>query len=252
MPQPTDYDLSYCGPAPTLADLATRWNYEPLLLTALALVALAGWHFLKHQPRAQTRTFWGAWSVAALLFISPLCALTVALVSARVSHHILLTMLVAPMLALALPIRLGQAIPALATLILATITLWFWHWPDLYTAAFAHPAVYWAMQATFLGSFTALWLVLLRSPNIFTAGLTALAAAIQMGFLGALLVFAPTPLYAPHLATSFAFGLTPLEDQQLAGLIMWVPANLPLLGVAVWRLMALLAPATQQGRADGQ
>jgi putative membrane protein len=249
MPQPTDFDLSYCGPAPGLANLAARWNFEPFLLAALALAALAGWHFLKSQHRSQKQAFWAAWTLAALLFISPLCALTVALFSARVSHHILLTTGVAPLLAFALPTKWGRSLPALPVLVISTVTMWFWHWPDLYDSAFAHPAIYWAMQLSFLASFTALWLMLLRNPSIFSAGLTALAAAIQMGFLGALLVFAPSPLYAPHLATTLSFGLTPLEDQQLAGLIMWVPANLPLLALAVWRLVNLLKTSSLS-RAD--
>ena len=60
--------------------------------------------------------------------------------------------------------------------------------------------------------------------------------------LGALLVFAGRPLFADHLATTAAYDLSPLEDQQLAGLIMWVPAALHYLGVALWRLSGLLAP----------
>jgi putative membrane protein len=249
MPQPTDFDLSYCGPAPSLADLATRWNFEPFLLVSLALAALIGWRVVRGKHRSQQLAFGAAWTLAALLFISPLCALTVALFSARVSHHILLTMGVAPLLAFALPAKLGQSLPALPVLVISTIIMWFWHWPDLYVSAFAHPAIYWGMQLSFLASFTALWLLLLRSQSIFSAGLTALAAAIQMGFLGALLVFAPSPLYAPHFATTLSFGLTPLDDQQLAGLIMWVPANLPLLALAVWRLLSLLK-SSPLGRAD--
>jgi cytochrome c oxidase assembly factor CtaG len=49
---------------------------------------------------------------------------------------------------------------------------------------------------------------------------------VQTGLLGALLIFAGRPLYAAHLSTTAAWGLTPLEDQQLAGLIMWIPASL--------------------------
>lgn len=47
-------------------------------------------------------------------------------------------------------------------------------------------------------------------------------AMVQMGLLGALLTFTPQPLYAWHLVTTEAWGLTPLEDQQLAGLVMWI------------------------------
>jgi putative membrane protein len=62
----------------------------------------------------------------------------------------------------------------------------------------------------------------------------ALGATIgQMGLLGALLVFAPRPLYAEHLASTAGWGLSPLADQQLAGLLMWMPAMLPYVAVAI-------------------
>jgi putative membrane protein len=242
MPQQTDFDLSYCGPAPTLANLAGRWNFDPVVIVLLLAIAALGWSWLA--TPAQKRSFVCAWGLAAILYISPLCALTVALASARVSHHALLAMV-------ALPSQLGRRLPAIPVLILSTIALWVWHWPDFYAASFGPSAVYWAMQITILGSFTALWLVLLRSDHPLLAASTALASAIQMGFLGALLVFAPSPLYAPHFATALGFGLTPLEDQQLAGLIMWVPANLPLLALVLWRLQALLRDRQAQGT-DGR
>jgi putative membrane protein len=63
---------------------------------------------------------------------------------------------------------------------------------------------------------------------------------LQMGMLGALLTFASVPLYVPHLTTTFAFGLDPLGDQQLAGILMWVPASLPYLAVAAAQCFAWL------------
>ena len=62
---------------------------------------------------------------------------------------------------------------------------------------------------------------------------------LLMGLLGALLVFAGEPLYAPHFATTLAWGMTPLEDQQAAGLIMWAPAAAAYLLVALWRVAGL-------------
>jgi protoporphyrinogen IX oxidase len=50
---------------------------------------------------------------------------------------------------------------------------------------------------------------------------------VQMALLGALLTFAPVPLYDLHQTAPLAWGMTPLSDQQLAGLIMWVPGGLP-------------------------
>ncbi|KKB75916.1 hypothetical protein VW35_19395 [Devosia soli] len=235
------FDMSYCGAPPSPADLMGRWNGDPVLLMGLVLVAGFGFFALRHADRGRQLAFAGAWTLAAALFVSPICALTVALFSARVSHHVALTMVVAPLLAFALPpewARRWRLAPALA---LSTIALWAWHTPLAYASAFSHPAIYWLMQASLLSSFTWLWAGLLRSEAAMAAGLVALLSAIQMGFLGALLVFAPEPLYLPHLLTSEAFGLLPVDDQRMAGVIMWVPANLPLMAVLVWRLLGLVS-----------
>ncbi|SMQ85376.1 putative membrane protein [Devosia lucknowensis] len=236
------FDMSYCGSPPTLDTLLGRWNLDPLLLLAFAVLAIAVALGLRRATRRQQAGFAGAWLISAVLFISPICALTVALFSARVGHHVVLTMIVAPLLAWALPPAWAKRVPMLPALIVSTAALWLWHAPDFYTAAFGHPAVYWAMQLSLLASFTALWMALLRDPRPLGAGLGALSSAMQMGMLGALLVFAPRALYVPHLGTTMAFGFSPSEDQQLAGLIMWVPANLPLLVLALWRLLEAVLP----------
>lgn len=236
------FDMSFCGPPPTLATLWGRWNLDPFMLIALALVAALAAISLRTASRQRQLAGGASWALAATLFGSPLCALTVALFSARVGHHILLTMVVAPLLALALPPEWGRRVKLFPALLVSTVALWLWHAPDFYAAAFTHPAIYWAMQVSLLLAFTWLWLGMLRADNAMAAGLTALSGAIQMGFLGALLVFASGPLYLPHLATTLAFGFSPIEDQQLGGLIMWVPANLPLLGVVIWRLVDALRP----------
>lgn len=236
------FDMSYCGQPPLPGELWLRWNFDPALLAILLLVALGGAWSLRHAERSRQIGFAGAVTLAAVLFVSPICALTVALFSARVTHHAVLVMVVAPLLASSLPKSWGERLPLILPLAASTVALWLWHAPDLYRAAFTHPAIYWTMQVSLLGSFSALWLGLLRGPALAT-GIAALLSAIQMGLLGALLVFAPQPLYLPHLATTLAFGLAPVEDQQLAGLVMWVPANLPLLALLLWRLLALLSPA---------
>lgn len=177
-----------------------------------------------------------AWLLVFALFVSPLCALTIALFSAGITHHALLMMVIAPLLVPAMPRGWRSPLGMLPALMLSSVVLWLWHVPDFYAATFGHKAIYWAMQASLLGSACWLWLALLRGPPLLSGGM-ALVSSIQMGLLGALLVFAPQPLYLPHLSTTASFGLTPLEDQQLAGLILWVPANVPLLMLALWRLL---------------
>lgn len=244
---PFSFDMSYCGAPPLPDDLWLRWNFDPALLVGLLVVGLGGAFALRRADRVRQMGFAGAWLLAVVLFVSPLCALTVALFSARVSHHVVLAMVLAPMLALSLPRAWAARVPLGLSLTVSTIALWLWHAPDFYGAAFGHPAIYWAMQISIIVSFTAFWLGLLRGGPMAT-GVAALLSAIQMGLLGALLVFAPQALYLPHMATTLAFGMRPIDDQQLAGLIMWVPANLPLLALVMWRLMSLLGPAREVGR----
>lgn len=242
------FDMSYCGSPPTPDALWGRWNAEPVLLAILVLVALAGLAPLRRAEQQRKAAFISAWVLAAILFVSPVCALSVALFSVRVGHHVVLTMVLAPLLALTLPGHWGRRIALVPPLLVSTLALWLWHAPDIYTSAFTHPAIYWTMQLSLLGSFAWLWLGLLRSAATMHAGVAALAGAIQMGMLGALLVFAPGALYLPHLASTAPFGLSPLEDQQLAGLVMWVPANLPLMALVLWRL----ARGLRTGRAVAQ
>jgi putative membrane protein len=94
---------------------------------------------------------------------------------------------------------------------------------------------YWLMQASLLSSAWLLWRAIL-APNALTGPsvVALVATSVQMGFLAALIVFAPRPLYAVHFASTAAWGMSPLADQQLAGLLMWAPASLPYVGVGLW------------------
>ncbi len=212
----------YCGPAPSPGELWLRWNLDPFVIALLmALVYCA--------PRS--RSGLGAVAVLAIAFLSPLCALSSALFSARVVHHVLLVAIAAPLLALAFPARKETAVGL--PFLLGTAALWLWHLPDAYDAALAHKALYWVMQFSLLGSAWAFWRAVLSQAPVSGIGWVFLAY-LSMGMLGAILTLAPTALYATHATAPLIWGHTPLADQQLGGLIMWMPAGL---AYAVWGLL---------------
>jgi putative membrane protein len=223
----------YCGAPPSPATLATRWNLDPLLLGALALVllaylALTAWGAPTGAFRTWRRiAFAGGWTVAALALTSPLCALSVSLFAARAAQHMILAILAAPLIALGWPLAPRRTVQPLVPAILFAAALWFWHAPGPYRATFQGEIPYWLMHLGILGSAVWLWIDLLEARQA-PAGLAASAAltTVQMALLGAAITFAKSPLYAPHLTTTAAWGLTPMEDQQLGGLIMWAPSGL--------------------------
>lgn len=220
-----DMAIPYCGPVPVPGAIWSSWNLDPPLLAGLGVLLV--WA-LRQDRRGAAMLGWLALAAA---FVSPLCALTTALFSARAVHHLILLEVAAPALALVRPLRGGM--PALAAV---TAVLVLWHLPPVYALAWEHAAVYWALQAALLLPGWALWSAIL-SPRHDASGLLMQAVlpgalAAVMGLIGAVLTFAPVPLYPEHHAGPLAWGLGPLADQQLAGLVMWVPGMVPLAALA--------------------
>ena len=234
-----DSVIAYCGPAAMPEDLWARWNTDPFLIAALVTLAVV----VGRGRAADARAGWGAIALMVLIFVSPLCALASALFAVRVLHHVLLIAAVAPLLALAFPLRRLGSPPLVVLVGVHAVILWLWHAPGLYAWGLASVPAYWLMQASLLGSAWLLWRAILTPAAQPGPALVALVATIgQMGLLGALIVFAPQPLYLVHLASTTPWGLTPLADQQFAGLLMWVPAILPYLGVGLWIAWSSLRP----------
>ena len=187
----------YCGAAPIPSDWLERWNVDPVLLAMVALATLLLWR--GSETRAHKRLVASAAGLALLLFVSPL--LVFALREGRTRWPG------------SLPMWTG----------LQALAFWLWHAPGLYAEAMSSDLVYWLMQLTITGTAVGFWAAVRR-----TSGLSAIAAllvsTVQMGLLGALITFAGAPLYAPHFLTTEPWGLSALEDQQMAGLIMWAPS----------------------------
>lgn len=222
----------YCGAGPAPDQLWSRWNLDPALLAALGTLGVVLFLVTRGDRRRQALAA-TAWAALVIGFVSPLCALSSALFAARTVHHVLLAAVAAPLLAWALPqpTRAERAMMLLAPPVFA-IAFWAWHAPAAYGWALSSDVAYWLMQVSVLTSAVALWRgVRIASPPMAVAIL--LGTMVQMGLLGALLVFMPRAIYAPHALTTAAWDLTPLADQQVAGLIMWAPAAAIYLGAAL-------------------
>lgn len=230
--------IPYCGEAPGPEVWLSRWNLDPVLGLALVLMAVALWHpaLASADPRARQRrgALRCAWGLTVLLYVSPLCALSSAFFTARVVHHMALVFLLAPLLAFGLAPQLRRLPLRLWTsTAVAAAVFWVWHAPGPYAAALSSVAVYALMQFSLLASATAFWAAVSRAkPALALAAI--LASTVQMGLLGALITFAARPLYPPHFASALSWGVTPLEDQQLAGIVMWAPGSIAYLLAAMW------------------
>jgi len=207
-----DAYVPFCGPPPLPAELWSRWTFDPWLLAGLAVFLASGLRLATDRRR-----FLVAWSLVSLLFVSPLCAASMALFSARVGQHILLTLLAAPLLATALP---ASRLPALPFAVVFAALFWGWHAPGPYAATLQSDLVYWAMHLSLFTSATALFSTLRAAPE---RGVVAAAVtASQMTVYAALVVLSPEPWHRWHDLTAAPYGLTALADQQLAGALMWV------------------------------
>lgn len=228
-------NMPYCGPAPDPAEWYFAWNLDPFLIAALTVFFITSAVSLRHAEKSRRNALGVAGVAAVIAFISPLCAMSVALFSARTIHHLVVFGAFAPALAFAFPTRRWPVLPAFAGL---SAALWLWHVPAIYSAAWESVSIYWVLQTALIVPAWAFWSAVLRKPD---QGIIVWLIALvgQMGLLGALLTFAQRPFYLEHLSHAERFGLSALDDQQLAGLIMWVPGMLPVAVVAAllaWRL----------------
>lgn len=222
--------------------------------------------------------FAAAMLALTLALIWPFDALGRTFLSAHMLQHVLLTVVAAPLLVLSAPLaamlwalppagrraagalghgaamRRGWRVVTLPVFAWAfyAASLWLWHMPRLYEAATRDELVHALEHLCFLASALLLWWAALQSVRASALGAATgifllFTTGLQDGLLGALLTFAPRPLYALYTEPPHLFGLDPLADQQLAGVTMWILGGLIYLAAALvlaWRLV--FTPARRQ------
>jgi putative membrane protein len=139
--------------------------------------------------------------------------------------------------------------PFVAWLVHAAV-LWIWHAPPLFQATLHNEWVHAAQHVSFLGTALLFWWALIhgrRTAASYGVGVLYLfTTAVHSGLLGALLTFAGSVWYPDYAHTTQAWGLSPLEDQQIGGLIMWVPACLVYIAVGLALFAAWLRQSERQ------
>jgi len=218
--------------------------------------------------RADAIRFAGGWLLLCVALLPPLDPMGERSFAAHMVQHETLMVLAAPLLVLGRPLeawawalapswrtrlaavtrsrvlRSAWAVMTepLGAWTLHAVALWAWHIPLLFEAALASTPVHIAQHTSFL--VTALffwWSVFDRAGR--RAGAVSLASLFttmaHSGALGALLTFSATPWYPSY---SGAYGLTPIEDQQLGGLVMWAPAGLAYVAAALFIASRWLQP----------
>lgn len=215
-------------------------------------------------------SFAGGWAALAAALLSPLDAWSEQLFAAHMVQHELLILVAAPLLVLGRPLapwswavsararaRAGAVVrhrllaaawrgvaSPLGAWIIHAAALWIWHAPALFVAARVHQDLHALQHASFLASAMLFWWALLRPHAPRGVSGSALVylftTMVHTGALGALLVFSRSVWYPLSSVQAPLWGLTPLEDQQLGGLIMWIPGGLVYLGAALLLLARAL------------
>lgn len=242
-----------------------RWNFDPVLWLGIALFAGAYFYALgplrqryglaERVDSAQVGYFLLGTVIFAAALVSPLDTLgDEYLFSAHMIQHMLISVVVPPLWLLGTPewmlapLFRSPAVVRVARIVthpvvvfgLFNAMLWVWHAPALYGAALGSEGLHVLEHLIFTATGVLFWWPVLSPvralPRISLGfGVLYLFLGCQpMVGLGALLTFAAQPLYHPYVVAPHIWGSTPLGDQQLGGLIMWLPTNIPyLLGLSV-------------------
>lgn len=208
----------------------------------------------------QAGSFIAGGALVLITWSGPLNRGAASSLAAHVAQHMVLMGAVPPLLLLGrpgvvtlglLPTRTARALTAplrkarrlqfwallaspVTAMLVQSAVMWSWHLPAAMDLAIQNAGWHGVMHASFLATGLWFWAALLRSIRNPDAGAGSGALAIvgsmmAMGLLGALLTFADRPRYPVYAELAAQLGRSALGDQQLAGLIMWVPSALPYL-----------------------
>jgi len=258
-------------PAPAFPGVLLAWRFDPLTIVPLVAIGAAYlWavdrvkraHPGNPHPAHRSALFVGGLVAIGLALASPVEAYEGSLFSVHMVQHLLLMLVAAPLLLAGAPITLALRVappsvrrrllwvlhsplvkaisfPVFTWALFAAVN-WGWHFSSLYDQALENTALHYFQHATFLGAALLFWWPAIgadpspwRLPHPVRLFYLFLALP-QNSFLGVALLNTGTVLY-PHYVTNLrSWGPTPLDDQHLGGVLMWVAGDIAfLLGMAI-------------------
>ena len=242
------------------------WEFDPLvvfILIASGTVYTLGirnlWRSagVGHGITKGEATYYAlGWLSLAVALVSPVHVLGELLFSVHMTQHEILMLVSAPLIVLGRPfVAAAWAIPqgsrktagnalrsravngtwsfvsnAAVAWIIHAVALWVWHVPAMFQATLRSDLVHTLQHASVFGTALLFWWAILfgkRGLQSYGAGVLYLfTTMVQSGLLGIFLTLTSRVWYPAYSATTELFGLSPIEDQQIGGLIMWIPAGL--------------------------
>lgn len=253
---------------PTTSVWSVPWSWELAIVLPLAVMLLlyaTGAVRRGGLPALRWRhaSFLTGWLTLALALTSPIHELGEQLFSAHMLQHEILILVAAPLISASHPgatclwalaprhrTSVGSWVHAverstpvrffmrpLTAWLLEAAALWLWHVPALYQATLTSDWVHAAQHLSFLLTAVVFWSALYgvgRSAMGYGAAtFYVFGTAVHCSALGALLTFSAVLWYPAYAGTTQQWGLTPLQDQQLGGAIMWVPSGVVFIAVAL-------------------
>jgi putative membrane protein len=251
-----------------------QWSFAPAIILPLGLLLVLYLGGLRRMSPENTPriAFYAGWALLVVALVSPMCRLAGTLTSAHMAQVMLLAIAAPFLLALGRSwemigagMQTGEAdeddaakaparprLPLTPIAILYGATLWILHAPPVYDAILTDATMHIVSVFALVGISLAFWTSVLEAARVAPGrAVTVLFATMaHTGFLGAILTFAGTLLYPLQTEGALIWGLDPLADQQLAGLIMWVVGNGLYLAAGLWLAYGLMGRLGPEANAE--
>jgi putative membrane protein len=260
-----------------------NWTFDPWIVSPLLLMALlyasgvTRLRLRRGRPVEAVRRagwfFWSGLGVLVLALVSPVHEVGEHLFTVHMIEHEMVMAVAAPLLVLAKPAAMmlwglpepirrltGAAMrssasralwrtltaPVIATS-LHGLAIWIWHYPPLFDATVTDVLMHRLQHLSFFGTAILFWWALIWRASRGAAAWHQFVTMLHTSIVGALIALVPTVLYRVQTRYALEWGMTPLEDQQLAGIIMWVPGGIIYAGAALWFLKTWIRDASRGG-----